>query len=257
VRLPYFDLSGRVAVVSGGATGIGLSISEALSEAGATVVICSRRQNICMDAASDIETTTGQKLLGLRCDVADIQSINNMVGEVEESLGGIDILVNCAGVGGSEKPVLKMDAKDWKSVIDINLTGAFNLAQAAGGSMIRRGKGGRIINIASVGGSIAFPNMTAYCASKGGLVQLTKALALEWARYDILVNTISPGYIETPMNVDFFDSDAGKTVIASDVPMNRLGQSEEVKGVAILLASKSSSFMTGSEIFLDGGYTAR
>lgn len=123
--------------------------------------------------------------------------------------------------------------------------------------MIRRGKGGRIINVASVGGSIAFPNMTAYCASKGGLVQLTKALALEWARYDILVNTISPGYIETPMNVDFFDSDAGKTVIASDVPMNRLGQPGEVKGVAILLASKSSSFMTGSEIFLDGGYTAR
>ena len=256
MRLPYFDLSGRVAVVSGG-TGIGLSISEALSEAGATVVICSRRQNICMDAASNIETTTGQKVLGLQCDVADIQSINKMVGEVEESLGGIDVLVNCAGISGSEKPVLKMDANDWKSVIDINLTGAFNLAQAAGGSMIRRGEGGRIINVASVGGSIAFPNMTAYCASKGGLVQLTKALALEWARYDILVNTISPGYIETPMNVDFFDSDAGKTVIASDVPMNRLGQPEEVKGVAILLASKSSSFMTGSEIFLDGGYTAR
>lgn len=257
MRLPYFDLSGRIAVVSGGATGIGLSISEGLSEAGATVVICSRRKNICMDAASNIETTTGQKVLGVQCDVADIQSINNMVGQVEESLGGIDVLVNCAGIGGSEKPALKMDANDWKSVIDVNLTGAFNLAQVAGGSMISRGKGGRIINVASIGGSIAFPNMTAYCASKGGLVQLTKVLALEWARYDILVNTISPGYIETPMNVDFFDSDAGKNVIAADVPLNRLGQSEEVKGVAILLASKSSSFMTGSEIFLDGGYTAR
>ena len=150
-----------------------------------------------------------------------------------------------------------MDAQDWDSVIEINLTGAFNFAKAAAASMVRRGKGGRVINVASIGGAIAWPNMSAYCASKGGLAQMTKALALEWARYDILVNAILPGYFETPMNTEFFASDAGEKIIAANVPMKRLGQCEEIKGLAILLAAEASSFMTGSEILLDGGYTAK
>lgn len=257
MTLPYFDLSGRIAVVSGGASGIGLAISEAYAEAGATVVICSRRAELCIDVATKLKANTGADVLGMYCDVTVTSAINNMISTLEKQYGGIDVLVNCAGVGGSEKPALKMDADDWDSVIEVNLTGAFNLTKVAGASMIRRGRGGCVVNVASIGGAIAFPNMSAYCASKGGLVQMTKALALEWARYNIRVNAILPGYFETPMNTEFFASDAGKKIIATNVPMNRLGQCEEIKGLAILLASESSSFMTGSEILLDGGYTAK
>ena len=257
MTLSYFDLSGRVAVVSGGASGIGLAISEAYAEAGATVVICSRRVELCIDAAATISAKTRAEVFGMHCDVTATKTIDKMIAELEKQHGGIDILVNCAGIGGSEKPALKMDAQDWDSVIEINLTGAFNFAKAAAASMIRRGKGGRVINVASIGGAIAWPNMSAYCASKGGLAQMTKALALEWARYDILVNAILPGYFETPMNTEFFASDAGEKIIAANVPMKRLGQCEEIKGLAILLAAEASSFMTGSEILLDGGYTAK
>ena len=257
MTLPYFDLSGRIAIVSGGASGIGLAISEAYAEAGATVVICSRRLEICVDMAASLTARTGAEVVGMRCDVTASDSIDKMLKELVAKYGGIDVLVNCAGVAGSEKPALKMEIDDWNSVIDINLTGAFKLTKAVGAGMVKRGKGGRVVNVASIGGAIGLPNMSAYCASKGGLVQMTKVLALEWARHDILVNAILPGYFETPMNTDFFTSDAGKKVISANVPMKRLGQCEEVKGLAILLASNYPSFMTGSEIFVDGGYTAK
>lgn len=253
MHLPYFDLSGKVALVSGGATGIGLGISIGLAEGGATVVICSRRLEVCQESAREVAAATGAKVVPACCDVTNSQDIERLVDQVLAVQGAIDILVNCAGVGGSGKPILKMDEADWDSVIDINLKGAYNLSRAVASPMIERGQGGRIINVASVGAIISYPNMSAYCASKGGLVQLTKVMALEWVRHNILVNAILPGYFETPMNTEFFASEAGKAAIKRQIPMRRLAQIQEIKGLAILLASQASSFMTGSAVVIDGG----
>jgi NAD(P)-dependent dehydrogenase (short-subunit alcohol dehydrogenase family) len=149
-----------------------------------------------------------------------------------------------------------MDHADWDVVLDINLKGIFMLSQAAVEKMIEQGNGGKVINVASIGATIGWPNMSAYCASKGGCVQLTKVMAIEWARYDIQVNAILPGYFGTPMNEKFFAGDAGKRVIKANIPMQRIAHIDEIRGAAILLASQASSFMTGSTLVVDGGHTA-
>jgi NAD(P)-dependent dehydrogenase (short-subunit alcohol dehydrogenase family) len=148
-----------------------------------------------------------------------------------------------------------MSDEDWDGVIDTNLKSIFLLSRAVVSKMVEQGKGGKIINVASIGGMIGWPNMAAYCASKGGCIQLTKVMALEWVRYNIQVNAILPGYFETPMNTTFFASEAGKRVIKNNIPMRRLAQTDEIKGVAILLASQASSFMTASAVVIDGGHT--
>ncbi len=188
--------------------------------------------------------------------ISDPVNIDALVDRVMAQFGQIDILVNNSGVGGSEKPILKMDEKDWDAVIDINLKGMFLLSKAVAAQMVVRGHGGKIINLASIGGLIGWPNMSAYCASKGGCLQLTKVMALEWARYNIQANAILPGYFETPMNTDFFSSDVGQNVIKSNIPVRRIAQIDEIRGVAILLASEASSYMTGSALVIDGGQTA-
>jgi len=255
MKLDYFNLEGKVALVSGGATGIGFGMSEALAEAGATVAICSRRLEVCQKAADDISQTAGARLFPFRCDISNAQDVENVVRETTSKLGKIDILVNCAGIGGSEKPIVKMEEPDWDSVINVNLKGAYSLAREVAKGMIERKEGGRVINVASIGGLAGIPNMSAYCVSKAGLIQLTKVMALEWVRHNILVNALLPGYIETPMNTEFFASDAGQKVIKANVPMRRLGQVSEIKGLTILMASPASSFMTGASLVVDGGYT--
>ncbi len=256
MKLPYFDLRGKRALVSGGASGIGLGIAEGLAEAGAAVVICSRRLEVCRRSAAELAAKTGATVSARRCDVSDQRQVQDMVAELASQEGSIDILVNCAGVGGSEKPILEMSDADWDQVIDINLKGAYTMSRTVAGGMQERGQGGRIINVASVGAIISYPNMSAYCASKGGLVQLTKVMALEWVRHNILVNAILPGYFDTPMNKEFFASEIGQKAIRRQIPMGRLGQISEIKGLAILLASEAGSFMTGSAVVIDGGNTA-
>lgn len=255
MNLPYFDLKGRVAVVSGGATGIGYGIAEGLAEAGADIAIIARRAEVCEQACSKIKVSLGARTIAARCDITDADSIEAMIDRVMDAFGHIDILVNNAGVGGSEKPILKMTEADWDIVVDTNLKGVFNLTRMVVPKMIDRGKGGKVINVASIGAVIGWPNMSAYCASKGGCLQLTKSMALEWVRHNIQVNAILPGYFETPMNTEFFATDAGKKVIKASIPMRRIAQIEEVKGAAILLASEASSFMTGTAITVDGGHT--
>ncbi|MFC1671189.1 SDR family NAD(P)-dependent oxidoreductase [Spirochaetota bacterium] len=255
MSLDYLSLKGKVAVIAGGATGIGLGITEGLADAGATIVICSRRIEVCEEAAKEINKKTGAEVVPMRCDITSTEEVEKLVKDVVEKFGGIDILYNSAGIGGSEKPILKMEEADWDRVLDINLKGAFIVSKAVAESMKERGKGGKIVNVASIGGTITFPNMSAYCASKGGMVQLTKVMALEWARYDIQVNVIQPGYFETPMNTEFFSSDVGKAIINKNVPQKRLGNINEIKGLAVLLASDASSFMTGAAVIIDGGYT--
>jgi NAD(P)-dependent dehydrogenase (short-subunit alcohol dehydrogenase family) len=255
MNLPYFNLTGKGAIVTGGATGIGRGIAEGLADAGANIAIAARRLDMCTAACREITERTGVKTFPGRCDVTESEDIRNLVDDVIHEFGHIDILVNNSGTGGSEKPILKMSESNWNQVMDINLKGIFALSQAVAAKMVAGGQGGKIINVASIGALIGWPNMSAYCTSKGGCIQLTKVMALEWARYNIQVNAILPGYFETPMNKEFFSTEAGQKVIKTCNPMKRIGHMDEIRGAAILLASEASSFMTGSSVVIDGGHT--
>ena len=255
MNLPYFDLTGKIAVVSGGATGLGYGMSEALAEAGATVVICSRRLEVCEQSAKELIDKTGGNVIPLRCDVTSKPEIDALVKQVTDDFKGIDILVNCAGVGGAEKPIVEMSEEDWDSTMNINLKGVYTFSQAVVPGMIARGKGGRIINVSSIASLRAMRYMSGYCTSKAALTHLTKVMAMEWIKHNILVNALLPGYFETPLNTHFFASKAGQRLIAS-LPMKRLAQLNEIKGITVLLASEASSFVTGSALVIDGGHTA-
>lgn len=255
INLPYFDLTGKVAIITGGATGIGRGIADGLADAAANIVIAARRLEKCEEACKEINERTGVKTLPHRCDITCTEEINALVSDVIKEFSHIDILVNSAGVGGSEKPILKMTEEDWDIAVATDLRGIFVLTQAIVRKIVERGKGGKVINVASIGGSIIFPNMSAYCASKGGVIQLTKVMALEWIRYNIQVNAILPGYFETPMNTHFFATDVGKKIIKQNIPAGRLGQQGDIKGLAVYLASEASNFMTGSSVIIDGGQT--
>jgi NAD(P)-dependent dehydrogenase (short-subunit alcohol dehydrogenase family) len=252
-RLAMFDLTGKVAIVTGGYHGIGRGIAEGLAEAGANIVICARNSQRCVETCEEIGKM-GVRTLGVRCDITRAEEITEMVRKTAEGMGRIDILVNNAGVGGSEKPILKMSEEDWDCAVDIDLKGAFLCARAVVPEMIKQG-GGKIINVASIAAMIGMPNMAAYCASKGGMVQLTKVMALEFIRHNIQVNALCPGYFLTPMNRKFFESEVGQKVVQRNIPMNRTGRVEELKGTAIYLASAATNFMTGSCIVIDGGQT--
>jgi NAD(P)-dependent dehydrogenase (short-subunit alcohol dehydrogenase family) len=257
MKLPYFDLTGKVAMISGGATGIGKGIAQGLAEAGATIVIIARRLDLCEQTCFEIEEKYGVEAFPYSCDITSSKEIKDTVHKVNHALGHIDILVNNAGIGGSEKPILKMTDQDWDSVLNINLKSVFTLTREVVTRMAAQNTGGKIINIASIGAHKGWPNMSAYCAGKAGCVQLTKIMALEWAGKNIQANAILPGYFETPMNTAFFNSAVGKKIIHTQIPVKRLAQIEEIKGVAILLASRASSFITGSSIVVDGGQTSR
>lgn len=254
--LPYFDLTGRVAIVTGGATGIGRGIAEGLAEAGADIVIGSRRLEKCAEACREIGRRTGVQTLPLAVDVKNADGAEKFVDDIVKAMGQIDILVNNAGVI-EEKLILEMEEADWDLMLDTNLKGVFTLSRAVVRRMVERNKGGKIINVASIAGIIAWPKMAAYCASKGGCIQLTKVMALEWARYDIQANAILPGYFLTPMSADFVGSDEGQQAVKSHIPMRRAARIDEIKGVAVLLASQGSSFITGASFAVDGGQACR
>lgn len=253
MNLPYFNLTGKVAIITGGATGIGRGLAEGLADAGATIVLCARRMNVLEEACLEIAGRTGVPTYPHRLDITSTEEISALVKDVTERYGHIDILINNAGVGGSEKPILKMTEEDWDMTVATDLRGIFVLTQAVAKQMVVQGKGGKVINVASIGADIIFPNMSAYCASKGGVKQLTKVMALEWVRHNIQVNAIQPGYFETPMNTHFFATDIGKKIIKKNIPAGRLGQMADMKGLAVYLASPASDFMTGSCLIIDGG----
>ncbi len=248
-----FNLSGKVAIVTGGHSGLGKGIAEGLAEAGANIVIAARRLELCQEVSSEIEKKTGVKCLPIRCDVTKADAVNSLVESTVKEFGKVDILVNSAGKGGSDKPVFEMSDSDWDTTLDINLRGTFLCSRAAAREMIKQNEG-KIINIASIMGAfIVVRNSGDYCTTKGGVVQLTKVMALELVRYNIQVNVICPGYFHTPMNYEFFSSEAGKNVIQNNIPMRRLGNIDELKGIAIYLASPASSFTTGATMVVDGG----
>lgn len=242
-----FDLTGKCALVTGASSGLGRHFAVTLAEAGANVLIAARRKDALRETASIIEAVGGRCTV-LELDITDPAGI----GAITPALEAVDILVNNAGMT-REAPFLSHSAEDWDSVMDTNVTGMFRLTQAVGNAMRAHGRGGSIINIASILGLRQAGGIAAYAVSKAAVVQLTKVAALELARFGIRVNAIAPGYVSTELNESFWETDAGKAMIKR-IPQRRLGQLSELDGPLLLLASEASSYMTGSVIAVDGGH---
>lgn len=247
----WCDLTGKVALVTGGSKGLGRSIANALARAGAHVAITSRTRSDLDKAATDLRQY-GREVLSIPSDVADEGSIRTMVQQVIERFGQIDVLVNNAGVEGLGA-IAEMDAQHWDHVLEINLRGPMLCCKHVGPHMIHR-RQGKVINVASVGASRAVRYIGAYAASKAGLVQLTRTLALEWVRHNIQVNALCPGYFLTSINEEFFASDAGRRMI-TQLPMGRVAEPGEIEGAAVFLASSATSYVTGATLYVDGGYS--
>lgn len=245
------DLSGRTALVTGASSGLGRHFATVLAGAGARVALAARRRESLEGVVAEIAASGGQAV-AVPMDVTDAASVRDGVREAAGALGGLDILVNNAGTTVS-KAALDHTEADWDGVIDTNLKGAFLVAQEAARVMKDGGKGGSIVNIASILGLRVAGHVAAYAASKAGLVQLTQALALEWARFGIRVNALAPGYMETDLNRDFLATDAGQALIKR-VPQRRLGKLSDLDGPLLLLCSDASAYMTGAIVPVDGGH---
>jgi len=253
--LDMFKLDGRNAIVTGAAQGLGKAMAQALGEAGANVAIVDINLDLAKDVAGEFSERLGRKFIAIKADVTVKEEVDRMVEDVISGLGCIDILVNNAGIV-RHSPAEDMSKKDWDNVIDVNLTGVFLSSQAAGRRMIERRRG-RIINMASMSGLIVnYPQpQVSYNASKAGVIMLTKSLAVEWARYNINVNAIAPGYMKTAMTAPFFEEEEYRRLWLEPTPMKRPGEPEELCGAVVYLASDASSFMTGQVLVIDGGYT--
>ncbi len=247
-----FDLTGNVAIVTGGGSGLGRQMATALAEMGADVVLCARKAERCEETAAEL-TALGVRALGLRCDVTAADDVRAMVDRVRSELGRIDILVNNAGRAWVA-PAVSMPVEEWRRVIDVNLTGAFLCAQAAGKVMISQGRG-KIVNIASTAGlGGALPEVldsVAYNTSKGGLVNFTRDLAVKWGRHGINVNAIAPGWFPSRMSSAIVERWGDR--LARAIPLGRIGGGDDLKGAVVYLASHASDYVTGQILAVDGG----
>jgi len=248
-----FDLTGRSAIVTGASSGLGWHMSQVLARAGAKVALAARRTEALEDLAQKIQSFDGRSI-PIALDVTDQESVKSCISAAETELGPISILVNNAGIAVT-RPVFEQDESDWDRVLDTNLKGTWLMAQETAIHMDRLGHGGSIINVASVLGMRGTGQVPGYCASKAGVINLTRALSIELARYNIRVNALAPGYIETDINRGFLSSEAGQG-LKERIPQKRFGQPEDLDGCLLLLASDASSFMTGAVLVVDGGQSA-
>jgi NAD(P)-dependent dehydrogenase (short-subunit alcohol dehydrogenase family) len=251
--LELFDLSGKVAMVTGATRGLGEVAAKALAKAGAEVAVCGRSRPDLERVSAEIQDL-GRRAEGFFLDVLSRSSIDQAVSQILERFGKVDILVNNAGVN-HRVPFLEFPEEEWDRVIDTNLKGYFLVAQAVVPQMLQRGYG-KVINMSSILGTVALPMQAAYAASKGGVDQLTKVMALEWARSGVRVNAIGPTYFETELVAQLRNDPERVRFIEERTPMGRWGQPEELEGIVIFLAAPASDFITGQTVYIDGGWTA-
>lgn len=248
-----FDLSGKVALVTGGNGGIGKGIALGLARAGANIAVVARNQDKSASAVAELEAL-GIQAVGIRCDVTDVDDVDTAVAACVERFGGLDIVVNNSGVNVRKLPH-ELDLAEWQTVIDVNLTGVFLMSKAAYPEMVKRG-GGKVINIGSMMSIFAHETLAPYAASKGGVVQFTKACASAWAKENIQVNTIMPGWIATDMTETLrINVPERYETIRARTPAQRWGRPDELAGTAVFLATSASDFVTGTAIPVDGGYS--
>lgn len=247
-----FNLEGKVAIVTGASKGIGKGLALILARYGADVALIARNEEE-LEKVSDEIKSMGRKALPVRLDLTRVDDIPDSIEKIQNHFGKIDILVNNAGTN-IPKPSLEVTEEDWDKVLDINLKSTFFISQAAGKMMIDNKKG-KIINISSQMGMVGYFNRSAYCSSKGGVIQLTRALAVEWASHNILVNCISPTFIETPLTKSMFEDKEFYNEIVSRIPLGKLAKTEDLYGALLYLASDSSNMVTGQSITVDGGWT--
>ena len=250
-----FGLGGKIAIVTGGTSGIGKAIALGLAGAGAGVVPISRSIEKVEETAEEIEKISGRRPPIHTTDVLDLAAARAVFEKIADECGSLDILVNCAGAT-MKKPSMEVTEEEWDHVSGTNLKALFFCCQAAAKLMTRNKHGGKIINIASLGSYAGLNEVAAYCASKGGVLSLTRALGREWAQHAINVNAISPGVFRTPLNAHLLDIKERHDMFVSRTPMGRIGNVEELVGAAIYLASAASDFMTGQAIIVDGGFLA-
>jgi NAD(P)-dependent dehydrogenase (short-subunit alcohol dehydrogenase family) len=248
-----FSLEGKVAVVTGGTSGIGLALSLGLADAGANVVATSRREQLVDSTALEIEAR-GRKTLCMASDVSDRASLEKLNAAVMKEFGKIDILVNCAGII-KRAPTLDFDEAEWSNILNVNLTGTLRACQVFGRPMLERGYG-RVVNIASLNSFVALNEVAAYAASKAGVASLTRSLAVEWSKKGVTVNAVAPGVFRTDLNAQLLDSTPRGQELLMRTPMGRFGKTEELVGAVLYLASDSASFVTGQVVVVDGGFLA-
>jgi NAD(P)-dependent dehydrogenase (short-subunit alcohol dehydrogenase family) len=247
------SLAGKVAVVTGGTSGIGRALSLGLADAGADVIATARRQQQVDETAAEIEAR-GRKTMRLAADVCDRASLETLLAAAIEQFGKVDILINCAGKI-KRTPTLTVPEEEWADILNTNLTGTLRACQVFGKAMLDRGYG-RIVNIASLNSFVALSEVAAYAASKAGVASLTRSLAVEWSKKGVTVNAIAPGVFLTALNEELLNSTPRGQELLMRTPMGRFGKTEELVGAAIYLASDSASFVTGQILVVDGGFLA-
>ena len=254
MSLDIFRLDGKVAWITGGTKGLGFQFANALASVGANIAINSRNGNEAEAAAKRVAAIHGVKAFGAGADVSNLDQVQEFADRAVKELGSLDVLVNNAGIN-VRLPTLELPIDDWQRVLDVNLTGPFLCSKAAAPHMIQRGWG-RIIHLSSILGHVGLAGRPSYCATKGGLILLTKTQALEFATRGVTVNAICPGPFATDMNKALLDDPEKYKAFVAKIPMGRWGEINELDGAIIFLASKASSYVTGTTLTVDGGWTA-